>query len=331
MRWRVWLILFIFPLFSGELEERVTALEAQMGEVGEETSEGTFGASFAPETFQKGWIGLFFSGEALFWHVKVGGSEYAYSLAQKALDLPQSGEVESQSFDWGVGYRFGVGVRLPILGWNLAGIYTHFGTEDREANASDCYVNLKSRFTSPTDSIQSRYKIDYDCIDLELRSSSFLSRFFGIETFWGLRNAWIDQLQGIYYSELQVKDRCRFQGMGPRLGGRLQWHLLYGASFLTAVTGSLLYGDFEVKYRENLVNLKGNSHLFSANVSFLIGLGWDVYGNWYHWGVTLGYEAEYYFRQNRMIEVEGLKRVQIVRNVDDLTFYGVTIKALVEF
>jgi len=254
MHWRVWFFLFTLPLFSNELDERVAVLERQMDEVGGETPEGTYGASFAPETFQRGWVGISLYGSALYWQAKEEGGE---------------------SFDWGFGYRAGLGIRLPLLGGEITGLYTHFGTGG----------------------------LDYDSVDIELRSSSFLSRFFGMGTFWGGRGVWIDQGEPFH-----------FQGRGPRIGGRLKWHLLYGASFFADVSGSLLYGERSGRHNEK-------AHRFAANVGLNLGVGWDVYARGYHWGVALGYEAEYFWLQG----------LQNFKGVDDLTFYGATLKMMVEF
>jgi hypothetical protein len=333
VQWKVGLIIFTLSLslFSGELEERLSSLEDQMKEVGGKTPEGTFGASFASETFERGWVGIGFSGSVLYWHAKVGGSEYAYSLARSSLGFPLDGEEKNQNFGWDWGYRLGLGMHLPIVRWDIVGNYTHFGAVDKISHGKDLFVNLKGSHFLPSDHVKSHYKIDYDAVDIALHFSSFLSRFFGMETFWGARNTWIDQKQAAHYSNDHVKDHCDFHGIGPRVGGSLKWHLLYGASFFADVAGSLLYGNFEVKHSENQIKLKGSSHLFSANLNFLFGLGWDIYENWYHFGISIGYEAEYYWRQNRMIEVEGMPRLQIFRSVDDLTFYGITLRALIEF
>ncbi|NGX50982.1 MAG: hypothetical protein K1060chlam2_00836 [Chlamydiae bacterium] len=296
MRWSVLLLFFTLSLFSSELDERVNALERKMGEVGMKSADGTFGARFAPETFQRGWIGLFFSGRALYWSAKVGGSEALFTLARNSLGLQESGGDEGTLFDWDWGYRVGAGVHLPLVGGTLAGSYTHFGTEDR------------------------RDRIDYDSVDIELRSSSFLSRFLGMETLLGARRVWLDQ-------EYKGRDSASFDGIGPRVGGRLKWYILSGASLLAEVTGSLLYGETHVKQSD----LKGSSHLFAANLSFFVGLGWDIYSTATHFGLALGYEAEYYWRQNRMIEVEGRPRMQIGVKADDLAFYGATLKATIEF
>lgn len=251
MRWRVWLIFLTFPLFSAELEERVTTLEKEMGEVSTVTPEGHYGASFAPENFQRGWIGLFFSGSALYWDVKVA----------------------EDSGNKGWGYRLGAGVRLPILRWELVGIYTHFKATP----------------------------IEYDTIDLELRSSSFLSRFFGMGTYIGVRKGWIDL------------NKSSFEGIGPRLGAHLDWHLIYGLSFLADGSLSLLYGRHD-QHRN-----------FSANLGYFLGAGWNLYGTWYHFGISIGYEVEHYWRQNRSFLLRPLS------NADDITLYGVTFRALMEF
>ncbi len=336
MRYLFLLIICMFPLFGDIMEERVQVLENEMEKVGIKTDDGGFGANFASGEFEKGWVGLQLFGGPLYWHGKVGGTEYVYDFTTKG-----KGKVESQSFDWDWGHRIGASLRLPIVKWEIIGTYTHFGTQDHEGRGTippSLLVSLKGGSIPSSQEATSDYKIDYDNIDLGLHRSSFLSRFFGLGSSIGVKRTWIDQKQGVnYWGEtlIRVKDRCRFVGTGPSLGFTLKWYLIKGISFLTDANGSLLYGEFEVKHSENQIALKGNTHLFSPILRFLLGLNWDYPMNWAQLSLSLGYEAEYFWRQNRAVEIENKAsngfRFQLVQYADDLTFYGVTLRAGIEF
>ncbi|QVL57727.1 MAG: hypothetical protein KFB93_01230 [Simkaniaceae bacterium] len=336
MRYFLLSFIFLFSLYGGDLEERVASLEEEMEQVGTKTEGGGFGASFASGKFEKGWIGIQFFGGALYWHAKVGGTEYVYDLATGG-----SGKVETQSFDWDWGYRVGAGIRLPIVKWEVIGTYTHFGTQDNEGRGiipPSLLVSLKGGVIPSIYEARSDYKIDYDNIELTLHQSSFLSRLLGFGTMVGVKRAWIDQKQGVTYRSreaIRVKDRCRFVGTGPNLGLNMNWHLLYGISLVGDASGSLLFGEFEVKHSENEIALKGSSYLFTPTLRFLFGLNWDYPMRSTQFSLSLGYEAEYFWRQNQSVEIENRGasgfRIQLMRYAEDLTFYGATLRAGIEF
>lgn len=345
-----------FPslLFSQALEERVSQLEKEMKEVHLETAENTAGARFSSDVFQRGWIGVLFTGEALFWHAKAGSTEYAYNLVSQTLGVgAQSGDVEGQSFGWGWGFRVGAGLRFSVVGWELYGNYTRFHTSDTESRSKAfpaLLVNLKGAFLSPSSRARSHTDLSYDNANLTLNRQSFMSRFLSVKTAIGVKTSWLDQEQTLHYrlsgSEevLHVKDRCDFWGIGPMIGLGTKWHLLWGFSLNADVSGSILYGDFNVKHKEEtslgIMDLQGDTSLFSPTLGFFIGLSWDLYRDWVHFGLSLGYEAEYFWRRNASLELEDVignngppfrGRFQVVRYAEDLTFYGVTLKAQLEF
>ncbi|MBF5059296.1 Lpg1974 family pore-forming outer membrane protein [Candidatus Neptunochlamydia vexilliferae] len=340
MKWKISLIFLALPLIGAEIEERITALEEQMGQVGEQTADAGYGARFAPTGFTRGSAGVEFFGGALYWHAKVGGTEYVYSLINQARG--QKGRVASQRFDWDFGYRIGAGVRIPLVSWEIVGTYTHYGSQDHEGRGvppPSLLINLKGEGIVSSQRATSSYKIDYDKIVLEIKRSSFLSRLFGLGTTIGLKQSWIDQTQKVTYKPevFKVKDRCRFRGLGPRIGLNAKWHLFSGISLLTDIAAALQYGDFEVKHAENKVDLKGDTHIFSSSIDFFMGLQWEKPKEWYQWSLRLGYEAEYYWRLNKSVEIENAigtgnaVRFQLIRYADDLTFYGVTMRSGIEF
>lgn len=325
------------------MEERVTALEAQMDEVGTETAEGNFGARFAIGTFERGAFGIEFFGSVLYWHAKVGGSEYVYKLASEKLNTGNR-RVGSQSFDWDFGYRCGVGLRLPVLG-EVVGTYTHYGSQDTEGRGvtpPSLLANLKGAFRIPCEQVSSSYKIDYDDLILELKRKTMLSRLFGLGFSTGVRQMWTTQRQTVTYKvagadRLKVVDKCFFRGTGPRFAINGHWGLFSGFSLLADIGGSLLYGQFDVKHHEGEIELKGKEHLFSPVVDFFLGLQCDFPRECLQWSMRLGYEAVYLWRQNQSIRMDdtagtdGSFRFTLSRNADDLTFYGLTARLGVEF
>lgn len=344
---KLWTLLLLpYAIFSASLEERVSMLEQEMGQVSTETANQTFGANFVPTNFQKGWIGLFIQGDILYWHPKVGGTEYAYKLIGNALKLPQSSDTDDHSFNWGWGARAALGITFPGIGWEFVGTGTWYSTSQTDtqtAGLPTILINLKGAFLAPSSKARSCYDLSYDEFLVELRRTYSISRFLSTYTSIGAKRNWVDQDQRLHYTVApnqiyKVKDLCDFEGTGARLAFGTQWHLIYGLSFLMNGGGSLLYGKYEVKHTEILtpmssIHLHGNTHLFSPQVDFSLGLGWDLYTKGYHFGISLNYEALYLWRQNQALQLDDTvqNRLQVVRYADDITFYGVTFKAKLEF
>ncbi|MDJ0651939.1 MAG: Lpg1974 family pore-forming outer membrane protein [Simkaniaceae bacterium] len=307
-----------------------------MGQASTKTDSGNFGASFTSGEFEKGWVGFQLFGSALYWHAKVGGTEYVYDLA-----TGKKGKIETQRFDWDWGYRVGAGVRLPIVRWEIIGTYTHFGTQDYEKRGivpPSLLIFSKGSVISSTQDARCEYKIEYDNIELNLHQNSFFSRLLGLAAAIGVKKTWIDQKQGVTYQgdvDTKVKDWCRFVGLGPMIGLNIKWHLFYGISFIAETKGALLFGNFEVKHSENETALKGDTNLFTPTLHFLLGLQWDVPMKWMQFSLSLGYEAEYFWRQNRSVEIKNTVsnpfRVQPIRHAEDLVFYGGILRTGIEF
>lgn len=336
MRYLFLSFLILFSIYGDDLEERISTLEGEMKQVGVTNESGSFGASFTSDEFERGWVGLQLFGFPLYWHAKVGGTEYVYELVTRS-----KGKVETQPFDWDWGYRIGASLRLPIVKWEVIGVYTHYGTQDKEGKGvvpPSLLVSLKGGVVPTHLKASSDYKIDYDNISLSIERGSFLSRLFGLSSELGLRKAWIDQKQGVTYEGAQrvrIKDQCYFEGIGPFLGLKLKWYLLSNIALISSADASLMYGKFEVKHSEDHIHLSGSKHLLTPSIHFFGGLSWDFPLKWTQLSFLVRYEAEYFWRQNQSVEIEnssaGGFRVQLIRYAEDLTFYGLTMKAGIEF
>ena len=211
---------------------------------------------------------------------------------------------------------------------------------------------------NPTDqflfcnSAKSQYDFDYSCVDLELGRAYFISRDLSFRPHWGLKTAWIDQEQitrytggnlnpdssgnelGLGNNTVHIKDECDFWGLGPRTGVESRWCLGNGFSIFGNVAAALLFGYFDVDHKEqfsadpnNRIKLNANRHAFSPNVQMQLGLRWDKYihDNKQHLGIGLGYEANYWWRQNQMIKIDDSVVLKYERYSEDVSTYGLTL------
>ncbi len=350
-----------------DTDERLEMLEKQMEEVRTETSMGTYGAKTASaraEVNGKGWnIDL----DVFYWKGKVGGTEYAYSDNDPVTSLPIRGRTKNMDFSWDWGVRLGLGYNFLHDGWDALLSYTWFdnsGSDSRTGGVNDVVVPLRgsSEITENqgaqfnfAKSANSQFDLDVNLLDLGLGRSFFVSSSLSMRPHIGLRSAWIDLEQDTKYSggtpdgstnwglgvnNVSVDDKCNFWGLGPRAGFDTKWHLGNGFSIFGNVAGSLLYGNFDVDHKEKYsadenarISLDANVHGFSPNVQFALGLGYDTYINndKQHIGLGIGYENQYFWRQNQMLKIDDASPLKYERYSEDVAMQGITFNFKFDF
>ena len=204
-------------------------------------------------------------------------------------------------------------------------------------------------------SAKSQYDFDYSAIDLELGRAYFISGRLSFRPSWGLKTAWIEQEQIVRYTggnpvlgplvptpfevglsgdTVHIKDDCDFWGVGPRIGFESKWHIGYGFSIFGNLNGALLYGFFDVEHEErysayidNKIDIHANRHAFSPTAQMQIGLRHDryIHNNKQHIGVGLGFEVEYWWRQNQMLKIDDSVATQYERYAEDISMHGLTL------
>lgn len=204
-------------------------------------------------------------------------------------------------------------------------------------------------------SAKAQFDFEYQSLDLELGRAYYTSGKLSFRPFWGLRTAWIDLNQstkytggdpvpfpdpgpgdklGLQVNTVSIKDSSNFWGIGPRLGVDSKWYLGYGVSIFGNVTGALLFGHFDVDHREkfspnldNRIKLNADRHAFSPTAQMQLGLRYDTYihNDKQHLGIGLGYEANYWWRQNQMIKIDDSEVVKYERYSEDISMHGLTL------
>lgn len=318
-------------------DRRISDLEKQMLEIGAHHPSGVFGANFsASDPLDSEWE---LSAEALLWQAKVGGTQYAYSVAKLSVDTPTyplSGTISEMSFPWSWGFRFGLGKEKIHDDCDLYLNYTRFVTSDSEGCRKDLpsgFLGLTG-FLTPALVAKSKYKISYQNLDLEIGKAFFLSKYLLLRAFIGLKNAWITQKQNSEYSfDVQsgdlvsffseLNDRCSFFGIGPRVGACSRWYLGREFCFIFRAAGSVMtsyykvtdkYHAEETKQLEDSIkevisdiDLEASKHQLSPFIEMLIGISWNkaFLKDKVVLAISLGYETLYFWRQNQFVSGEG--------------------------
>lgn len=335
-----------------DMDTRVHNLEQQMKQVRTETASGTFGAKTATARPEVDGFGAFLNIDVLYWHAKVGGSEYCYTDNDMNASLPIQGTVSENDFNWDWGFRVGLGYNFDYDGWDAFLNYTYFDSSDgssTSANFNGSVIPLKGTpsITGSTDltsvtSATSSYRFDYDNLDLELGRNYFVSRSLSFRPHFGLRSSWLDLTQRTTFSggsvlmnnQLRVCDVNNFWGMGPRTGFNSKWHLSDCFSVVGNVSGALLYGYYKVSHSENdtsslsnQIDITANMHRFSPNAQMFLGLSFDKYmfNDKQHIGIALGWEIQYYWRANQMLKSDDFQVLKYERYSEDAAMYGVTL------
>lgn len=203
-------------------------------------------------------------------------------------------------------------------------------------------------------SAKSQFDFNYDAVDLEMGRAYFISGKLSFRPHWGVKTAWIDLEQLVRYTggvpqvnfdgtpieaglsgnTVHVKDESDFWGVGPRLGFDTKWSLGYGFSIFGNLAGALLFGYFNVDHEEhysayinNQIKIHANRHAFTPTAQMQLGLRYDTYvfDRKQHIGIGLGFEVEYWWRQNQTLKIDDSEQLQYERYSEDISMHGLTL------
>ncbi len=345
--------IFVSKTRMDDLENQVRVLQSQVNAVATQTALDTPGVNTAtgnPEVTGAKWYGTI---EALYWHPKVMDTAFAYSNNITSHDVPIKGRTKRIKFDWEWGIRVGVGRLLDHDKWD---VYLSFlcyrphGSKGVSAQGLSTLVPLQGVITDDANVMlaKSQFKFDYYNFDLELGRHYFISSRLSLRPFFGVKNSWIRLKQKTRYSGGQdlglntatITNSSDFWGMGSRFGLQSRWYVNKRWFLYSNLAGAFLYGFFDVNHREKHsinpqenMDIDDNDHRFSPMAEFAGGLGYGDYFNNRSVFVTLqlGYEGQYWWRQNQMVKVYETSPVRYESCSEDVTMQGLTIKLRVDF
>ncbi len=200
-------------------------------------------------------------------------------------------------------------------------------------------------------SAKSMFDFEYDSIDIELGRDAYVTSTIALRPFWGLKSAWLDQKQktrytgggitnlpgitilGLLGNTVHIGESCDFWGLGPRTGIDSRWYMGSGLSIFSNISGALLFGYFNVDHKERYsanpaarIHLHANRHAFSPTVQFQMGMRYDTYlhNDQHHLTIGIGFEGQYWWRQNQMLKIDNFSELKYERYAEDLAFYGIT-------
>lgn len=268
-----------------DMDDRLDTLEKEMEEISARNPQSTLGASFTtsrPQTISDHWFTTF---SVIYWHPKLGGTEYAYTNTLENLIFtvnngpnqqtqtftvqlpnPPNGAVKANDFGWDIGLKGGIGYKTPHDNWDVYARYTWLSAEDTATNRKDVpsiLVSLKSLSALICGRVKSTVTIDYNNIELELARAYFISSNFSIRPHIDLKTTWLDLKQKTTYTfsdyqntlfsglDFKVSHDCKIRGLGPRLGIDGKLFIGHGFSLHGEVAGSILYGYFKTRHNEN--------------------------------------------------------------------------------
>lgn len=343
------------------LEHRVATLEQQMQDASGRTILGNEGARFASGSpaLEHYW-GFSVWGDALFWRAYEGGTEYVYTTRPgSAVSAQTRGDLKIAQFDWTWGWRFGADYECSCDNWDFGYNYTRFDTDahrHRKASSSgSLFPILEMPGTAfALHSAHVHWDLDFSYMDLELGRSYFPSRYLYLRPHTGLRWAIINQHVKVQYeadpavppaTNSRNTFRNNFNGVGLVGGLDSKWFFNRCWSFYADAAAALLYGRFHVKNNERVTSQSGavtqethfNAHVKrivpAAQINFGIGYETNFAKDRYHVGLKLGYELQYWWRQNQLLHFLSVADFipAFKRNSFNLGLNGVTLDCVFRF
>lgn len=343
------LTFFPFLVFSSNTEERLQQLEIAF----EKHSQKRESQAPPSRAHSSNLIGIFFSGDALFWRAQSGGKEYVYDyVSQKMGKKSVEENSPTKEYGMGPGFRVGAGFKIPLLGWVISSEYAQLKLSDDQKNQKNfppILMQIKGGLFSSSHIKTSNSTFSYKNIDIDLIREILNNRLISFKTLLGVKTSWIDINKTLSYQlsgsqGFLVEDHSDFSGVGPTLGFDLTCHLFLGFGLGAQISGGCLFGSFDVHHKEETglgeIKLQGSKRLFLPTLNFFIGPSWTLSFKRCRLSIKLGYEAGYFWSLNQSAHLETMVDPQggpfqgtlkVVRPMEDITLYGATLKACLGF
>ena len=215
-------------------------------------------------------------------------------------------------------------------------------------------------------------RLNFNVLDWEIGRWFYISDSISIRPHAGLRGSWIRLKQKVDYVNSPIpnfltftsyhgKNNSKSWAAGPSIGVKSNWYFGSGNtidpcdghvrsrphfSIFGDFTGALMYSHFKNSHSESsegpanatIVGFNSshlNRNLMVPVLTGFMGLAYDTCFNCdkYHFGIRLGYELQYWFRQNQRFAFDDVATVpRYTRSTgEDLALQGMTLDIRFDF
>lgn len=210
----------------------------------------------------------------LYWYTTEGGQDFATNTYNNSHVI--HGDTASPVGAWDPGMRWTFSYNLPYDGWDVQSSWTFLFTKgsesmkpdpsrgNRVAPLWDVYNPVGGALTA-----HSRWRINYNVLDIYLGRSFFISDFFTLRPFFGLEFGFIYQHTDIIYTGLrnldargpsldsEFKGQQNFVGGGGSFGFSSQWYVTKQCNIYVSGSTSLVWARSKVQEREKVLDSTG--------------------------------------------------------------------------
>jgi len=283
----------------------------------------------------KGGAGYFMTGSYLYWTGRETGLEFVVSgVENNQIEPTKRGEVFHPDFRYYSGFKFGLGVSLAHDDWDLYGQVTWIQPKasqtvvDRDPATTDLrrtwFVGGDINTPFIPFHAKSRWKLQFQVVELELGRNSFISKYLSFRPHIGLKGTWQQQDYLVFYEAINVvglrrKERMHITqdsfGVGIRTGFDGAWHFNKYFSFIGNIAFSGLWSYFDTERTDRIKALLGlefvrlktenEYHTIQPVLEFSTGLRGEVwfFNSLYHLSLDLLWEEQRWYSMNKFYHI----------------------------
>lgn len=219
-----------------------------------------------PDLFRKDDSIYFITSEYLCWNASEGALDYALHMNHPAWstikDTYAIGDYRNAEFDWSSGLRFAFGFFRAPHYWDIFLQYTYvpcFGSNESHApDSADRFLNGTwihpdvdtTSASIPLKKANTRIQLDYHLLELLMSRRFYTNPHFRLNLYGGVASAFLYQDWDVFYTDLadqqsKISNDWSFEGLGLRLGVKLDWYLGWDLYLTGLASSGILAGWYE--------------------------------------------------------------------------------------
>lgn len=265
----------------------------------------------------------FGSAEYLYWGVEQQGMPYGV-VVNSLNNFPGNGRELRPQFDWGSGFRLGLGGPCPCLSVDASVYWTRF--HHRVANSCNTPIIIGTEVLGITDILlggegfggpaSQNWQLKFDMLDVQIGTWCLGNCAFALHPYLGIKGGWIRQQQAVIYENFlfpnaasfinaRILETNNFSGIGPKLGFNSAYRIWENLSLVGEFASSLMYGLLKAPIQTALNSSSGaaifqtfsyRTHRLIPTLQLALGINWEAcICKGYSFGLGLAYESQMFW------------------------------------